>query len=166
MRKIVALFLGALLFYLSACASGPSTGGGQQRVLAKETLQDMYVTWLNEKGLNPEIDDDGDVKFTYKIEGVAAPFFIMVDEKDTQFFQVSMIGGWNIESEAERQEALLAASYANGANPVGKIFVTRAGDNIWASGQLLLNQPEDFKAVFDRVMESLVQAIIDFVSKM
>ena len=126
----------------------------------KRKLQDMYMDYLRGEGYRPEIDKDGDVLFKYE----GGTYFIFVDHEDTQFFRIVYPNFYSIDTEAERQQVLRATDYATGSTKVAKVFTIR--DRVWASVELLLPSPDDFRPVFGRGMRTLRTAVMSFAEKM
>lgn len=127
---------------------------------SKEQLQALFMGFLAAEGYRPEIDSDGDVVF--KREGKS--YFIAVREDDPEFFQIVMPNIWEIENGTERAQVLVAADHSNSLSKVAKVHTLR--DNVWVSIELLLNEPEDFKPVFNRSMSAIDNGVANFVEKM
>jgi len=128
--------------------------------LSRQELQDLYVNFLKEEGYVPNLDSDGDVVF--KVEGRS--YLIFVDEKDQEFFRLGFINFWKIESEEERTRVYIAASESSANTKVAKVYVVR--EDTWASIELFVHRPEDFKAVFKRSMSALKASVETFATKM
>lgn len=126
----------------------------------REELQQLYMDYLEDEGYKPTIDSDGDVNF--KREG--RQYFIRVSESDPEFFQLVFFNFWSLDDEAERARALAAADVANGKSKVAKVFTNR--DNMWASIEMFVGAPEDFKAVFTRASGALDFGVANFVEEM
>jgi len=65
---------------------------------------------------------------------------------------------------SERQKVLEAVNYANAESKTSKVFIVR--DNVWASIELFVADPEDFKSIFKRSMSALQYGVYNFVTKM
>lgn len=126
----------------------------------EEKLADIYLDYLAEQGFRPEIDSDGDISF--KFEGRS--YFINVYEDDREFFQLVYPCFWPIESEEERKQVVEACDYVSGHTKVAKIYTVR--DNVWATIELFVSSPEEFKGVFMRALGALSRAREKFVEKM
>jgi len=127
----------------------------------KKELAKMYVDYLSKEGFHPELDKDGDVVF--KSEGKT--YLIIADENDPVYFRLIFPNFWAIESEPERQKVLVAADYATGRTKVAKVYTTQ-NNNVWASIEVFLRKPEDFKEIFQRSMSALQASVANFVEKM
>ena len=130
--------------------------------MTKEQLQKMYVDYLKSEGFSPSLDDDGDVMFKYE----GGTYFIIVDEKDQEFFAVLYPNFWEIESENEREQALLAAKEATRSAKVAKVYLIEDNTDVSLSAEVFLKTPSDFKGIFHRMMSSMTAARKVFVDKM
>lgn len=126
----------------------------------KTELGRMYVDYLRNEGYAPEIDSDGDVKF--KKEGKF--YFILISDKDPEFFRLVFPGFWSIESESERARVEKAAQHATDKTKVAKVLPVK--DNTWALIEMFCSPPESFKPVFERSMNALQTAVATFAEKM
>lgn len=151
------LFLALALVALTSNAIAQDT---KQTTGSKTELQRMYTDYLTEEGYKPSIDEDGDVVF--KREGRS--YFISVSEKDPEYFRVVLPNFWSIESEEERAKVLAAANWSNNRSKVSKIYTVK--DNTWASIELFIKDPKDFKKVFARSMSALGNGADTFTKKM
>lgn len=126
----------------------------------KEERAIMYRDYLAEEGYSPKIDDDGDV--TFKAEG--RRYFIIVDEKDDDFFRLLFPNFWSIENEEERRQVYIAACEATAETKVAKVFPVR--DDTWASVEIFCSPPEMFKNVFERSLMALRASVNAFKGHM
>lgn len=126
----------------------------------KTTMQKMYTEYLKSEGYPVELDDDGDVLF--KFEGNT--YFIQIDPEDTDFFRIVLPNFWPVKDDNERQKVLEAVNYANAESKTSKVFIVR--NNVWASIELFVADPEDFKTIFKRSMSALQYGVYNFVMKM
>ena len=120
----------------------------------------LYHNFLAEEGYRPVIDKDGDV--TFKVEGRI--YFIQIFEDDDLFFRVCFPNFWEIESDEERQKVLKASNIATRTSKVAKIFTVE--DNVWASVELFIGDPDAFKLVFARCLSALQNCVRSFTEKM
>ena len=127
----------------------------------KEEIQKVYMTFLAEEGYVPKVVNEGR-HIQFKKEG--GSFYIRINEKDPQFFQLIYPGFWDIESESERNSALQACNSANWDTKTTKLCVNK--DSVWASVELFVESPEDFKPVFARSLRALDYGVERFVGKM
>ncbi|MEZ6067482.1 MAG: YbjN domain-containing protein [Planctomycetaceae bacterium] len=145
---------------LALAVAAPAPVAAQDGGYTKEQLQEIYMQFLKEEGYVPHVDEDGDVVF--KAEG--RTYFIGVNEKDPEFFRLVFPFFWEIESEAERTKAFSACNHANLETKVAKVFVVK--DNTWASVELFVQSPEDFKPLFKRSLSAIKVSVDSFAEKM
>lgn len=126
----------------------------------KEIRQQTYMKFLESNGYRPELDKDGDVAF--KHEG--GNYIIQVDENDNVYFRLIYPNFWEIESEEERQDVLLAGNFANSDIKCAKVFMLR--DNVWAVVEIFLSKPEDYEKILSRSISSIQSVVGSFRSKM
>ncbi|MBW1882076.1 MAG: hypothetical protein JRJ58_01000 [Deltaproteobacteria bacterium] len=158
--NFVKAALGAvtLILVLSTGAAGAKDqAAGAQN---KEQLQRLYVEYLSAEGYRPSIDGDGDVKF--KREG--RTYFIIVSEKDPEFFRLVLANIWEIENDVERSRVLQAADHSNAASKVSKVYIVK--DNVWVCVELFVAAPEDFRGVFQRSMSAMETGVSNYVERM
>ncbi len=123
-------------------------------------MRQMYVRFLDRKGWNPRVDEDGDVVF--KTDGKT--YFIDVHEKDEEFFMICLPNIWPIESATERVQVLKAADTTNAKTMMAKVYTKT--NNVWISVETFLADPRDFEGVFDRAFSAIQTATEGFVKEM
>ncbi len=121
---------------------------------------EAYSTFLTNEGYRPTLDSDGDVVF--KREG--RTYLILIDDADPTFFRLVFPNFWEIESDPERLQVLLAAQSATADTKVAKVFIV--GDNVWASVEQFVSEPASATAVFDRALGAIDSAVSRFVATM
>ncbi|MCL2441909.1 MAG: YbjN domain-containing protein [Treponema sp.] len=159
MGKIIAVIMilgGVFLFPLAA-----ETEWSQERI----DLQGIYIPHLREMGYLPDTDNDGDIQF--KVSGVN--YFIIIDDKDLEFFQVytafrlpdiTWESAINAANEANRTSKVAKISLRPELNEEGEI----AGVIVSITAELLLNDPWDFAPVFSRVLSLIRNAETNFIN--
>lgn len=120
------------------------------------SLAAVYVRFLVGEGFDPQVDDAGDVLF--QCDG--NNYYLMVDDDDPGYFRLLFPDFWSIDSEAERQRALLAAAEVTAEIKVAKVYVI--GDDTQAAAEMFLADPEDLGRVFDRALRALQGAVRRF----
>ena len=80
----------------------------------KRDLQNAYMDYLRQEGYVPSIDTDGDIQF--KVAGDT--YYIIVDDRDLQFFQVYT--GFKMDTVSQ-DAALSAANSSNRSSKVVKV---------------------------------------------
>ena len=132
----------------------------EPRKYSESELQSLYTSFLSAEGYQPTVDKDGDVQF--KKEG--RKYFIEVNEKDPECFRVVFAGFWQIENESERQQVLEAANHATAMTKAAKVYIVK--DHVWASVEVFVPTPEDFKPVFSGTMSCIECGVGTFAEKM
>ncbi len=120
---------------------------------------DLYNSFLRSEGYATEVDSDGDIVF--KKEG--GSYILFAHEGDREYFSVLFPNFWPIETEKERNAAFIAAAHATAGTKGAKVYPL--GDNVCASIELLFDEPEQFKPVFNRAMGMLQSGVSSFVAK-
>ncbi|GAB4472054.1 MAG: hypothetical protein Kow00124_09640 [Anaerolineae bacterium] len=128
--------------------------------MGKAELAKTFSEFLVAEGYRPEIDSDGDVKF--KSEGFT--YYIIIDEKDPQYFRLVFPNFWSIESDAERLKALIASDFATSRTKAAKVYTVQ--NNMWASVEFFFAEPSQVKTVFSRCMSTLRTSVDHYVQKM
>lgn len=125
-----------------------------------EKVQKAYLKALSKRGLPAKLDEDGDVQF----ERDGYVYLITLDERDPNYFQLSLPHIWPIESEAQRLLVLDAANAATARTKVSKVYVLH--DQVWANTELFLEGPLRFPDVLDRSLAAIDEAVNHFATQM
>ncbi|HOJ13411.1 MAG TPA: hypothetical protein PLS81_04775 [Deltaproteobacteria bacterium] len=128
--------------------------------MTKSELAARYTDFLTDQGFRPEIDKDGDVKFLFE----GGLYYILVSEKDPEFFRLVYPNFWEIESDEEKMKATIAASFATADTKVAKVILV--GNNVWASVESFFESPDHFKGVFRRSISAIRTAVSSFRDNM
>jgi hypothetical protein len=131
-----------------------------KELTAKEKRQQTYIKFLESSGYRPELDQDGDV--TFKHEG--GNYIIQIDENDDVYFRLLYPNFWDIESEQERSDVLVASTVANANIKCAKVFMVR--DNVWAVVEIFLAKPEDYEKLLSRSISTIQSSVNSFRNKM
>jgi len=135
--------------------------------MTKAELQKMYLDYLKGRGISAEIDSDGDIEFLYK--GQYFPdlaYYIIVNEDDQEYFCINKSSGYPLDTAEEKSRAPAAAAFASIKSYVAKVYVNQSGNNIGADASVFIASPEDFKALFPKLMRELDTALARFVNQM
>ena len=128
----------------------------------KKAMQDFYLDVIREEGYKGEVDNDGDIHF--KFEGMS--YFIMVREDDETYYSILFPRFWNLESQDEKMKALIVCNSLNSQYKCGKLFAVGELESVSASIQLFLNDINDFKKFFSRILGILKGMVDEFVVEM
>ena len=134
-----------------------ATEPGDESTEAEDALMertDLYMKYLEDEGYRPSIQAD---LIIFKKEG--GTYVVVTDDNDPEYVQILYPGFWPIDSDEERQAAVRAANQATGRTKVGKVFLTDEGDNVNASLEAFLKDPEDFAVIFDRTLLVISTAV-------
>jgi hypothetical protein len=127
----------------------------------------MYLEYLRGQNIEATVDSDGDVAFQYELPDYGPMlFYIIVYEDDPQLFHILIVGLLEFENTRERDQAYIATVYATRAADTVKMYVNESGTNVWASGEVFLESPGDFRFVFPKMMSGFEMAFDTFVSRM
>jgi len=123
-------------------------------------LAQTYDTYLRGEGYQPVIDPDGDVIF--KREG--RTYFIQVYDGDPMYFRVVFPRFWKIENDEERARVARACVAATALSKCTTVFISR--DYVTASIEVILDSPDAYKVIFERLMNALMNGVNNFVATM
>ncbi len=151
-----------VLLMAGVCSGLPKMMTAQEEDLndTERELQSLYMNYLSTEGYSPVVDKDGDVKFKYE----GRVYFIIVTEKDPEFFQLILPGIWSIENEKERIQVLTAADHTNAKTKAAKIHTVN--NNVWVSIEFFMVSREEFKGTFKRNLSALNGGLKNFAIKM
>ena len=150
MKKFSKFFVAVLIFGLFIVLP----------VAAQKTeadFQKMYMDYLKKRGYNPEILEDGNVYFQYDGNG----FYIFLNVKEPQDFVIFTF----VPMQAAADKAFMAAHRTNQNNYGVKAAVFPNSGRVFVSVEHILPKPKDFSLVFDKLMESLVDAALYYLSE-
>jgi hypothetical protein len=137
--------------------------------MSREQLQRMYLDYFRSQNIQASIDSDGDIEFVYEGSYFGEmTFWIIVSETeaDQQYFQVHISGLYQLDTEADRRQASLAAAVATRRANVAKIYLNSNGTNVMASAEAFLVNPQDFRAVFPKLMQEMDSVMYYFLDEM
>ena len=146
-----------LLFFSLLTISAKAQFESVKEGLTQKPLQDQYVSYLNTKGYNPEIDQDGDIKFTYNNKR----YYITLDVKDPEFFRVARLANLKLTTPANITRAKEICHDLTKDLKVTKVYWLNG--QIWCSSEQYLADPEDYQDLFDRTLKLTESAYNQFV---
>jgi hypothetical protein len=112
------------------------------------------MAYLQEEGYSPSIDDDGDVWF--RVQG--KNYYIIIDARDAEHFMILYPNFWLADTTRKRQQATLAASYATAKTKVARAYLG-TNNYVSATSEVFLNDSEDYRYVFPRMLRSITTAV-------
>lgn len=120
------------------------------------TKSELYYEFLKEEGYVPKYDNDGDLVF--KAEGLS--YLLFSADDDPTYFRLALPFFWEVESLTERQRVLHACAVVNAEVKVVKLYVVE--EHTWASVEMLIDPPENFKLIFNRCLRILRHGVQRF----
>lgn len=123
-------------------------------------IQESYISFLANEGINGWVDSDGDVQFEYNDR----TYFMETNDGDNEFFRVVLFNIWPIESAQERVQVLAAVDAVNRQMKVAKAYTLN--DNVWIACELFVESPDSFKPIWSRCMSTIEDGVDTFVSEM
>ncbi len=152
MRLLFTLLLISLTFSVRAQFDA-------QAQIKRKLTQDRYMAFLNNKGYSPEVDSDGDIKFTYKNRS----YYITIDDKEDRFFRLARLANLKLESTTEITRAKEICHDITQDVKVAKVYWLK--NIIWMSSELLMPDKESYELIFDRCLELTESAYLKFVKE-
>ncbi len=146
-----------LIAFLFLSFTAQAQFGAVKNALNQKPQQDQYVAFLTAKGYNPEVDKDGDVKFTYKDK----TYYLTIDQKDPNFFRMARIANLRLSSEANINQAKQICHDITKDAKMTKVYWSNG--QIWASSEQIVASAGDFEGIFDRTLELTQKAYQSFV---
>jgi len=135
--------------------------------MSKEEMQRMYLNYFRGRNIQAHVDSDGDIEFRYKgTHFNEMTFWIIIDEDDQQFFRIFKPGLYSLDTNAERRLAPLAAATASRKANVAKIYLKSDNTDTTVSAEAFLATPQDFTAVFPKLMREIDNAMHYFLDEM
>jgi hypothetical protein len=129
-------------------------------LIQMDNMMDFYKRWLLENDFPCEIDEDGDLRFSYQ----KYEFFILHSDDDHQFFHVLFPNIWSIENENERQQVLEASNYLNISFKMVKALV--GSQWVSLSIEMYLDNTFYFEEHLTRILDVLIKGRDAFAQKM
>lgn len=148
-----------LLLFLFLTAPLSAQFSSIKNATTKNKLAVRYSDYLSSKGYEPEIDEDGDIKFTFKEK----TFYVTLDKNDEKFFRIARIANLSLESESKINRAKIISHDLTKDKKVAKVYWSNG--QIWASSEQLLADTDDFKKIFDRTLRLTEDIYNQFVKE-
>lgn len=127
--------------------------------LKKKLIQNKYVDFLTARDYSPEVDEDGDIKFSYNDR----TYYITIDMKDENFFRVARLANLKLSDESEILRAKEICHNVTQDVKVAKVYWLKGV--IWTSSELLMPDKDSYEAIFDRCMTLTEKAYVRFVKE-
>ncbi|MGC8118269.1 YbjN domain-containing protein [Metapseudomonas otitidis] len=104
----------------------------------KKKISSLYIEVLKELGLNPELDEDGDIEFD-GLSNNGYKLLAIIDEDHEEFVRISLPGLARLE-ESERVKMLEACNYANLKSKGAKVYIGTSGKYVWAAYEVIIDK--------------------------
>lgn len=112
--------------------------------MTETTRRDEMMTFLQDEGYRPELDDDGDITFNYEGDR----YYIEFDANDEEYLKINLVVG---KFEPEELEAVLEG--ANAASLTVKAAKVVILENLaFSTVELFVARIADLKPVFRRYL--------------
>ncbi|MDE7411700.1 MAG: YbjN domain-containing protein, partial [Paramuribaculum sp.] len=121
-------------------------------------IMNIYKAWLKQHGIN-----FNDLPFGLLFQHQGGNFLIADNSGDTQFFQLLMPKIHN-GNDSERNRLIELCNKINEDKKVVKAHVTDENE-VWISTEILIDNTPDVDDFFDRLLQMLHQARMDFLMK-
>ncbi|AGX88320.1 hypothetical protein [Candidatus Symbiobacter mobilis] len=118
-------------------------------------------SYLEEEGFRPKYDEDSDIRF--KFEGKT--YYIQTIDEDEEYIILLAANIWPIENEEESIKAYQNTNEVTRNIKVAKVYVTPY-NNVYATIELFLPNPETFIPIFIRCLGALDKAVSEFRTAM
>lgn len=152
MRLFLIILLTGITFSVSAQFDA-------QTQIKRKLTQDRYMAFLNDKGYSPEVDSDGDIKFTYN----SRSYYITIDNEEDRFFRLARLANLKLESTTEITRAREICHDITQDVKVAKVYWLK--NIIWVSSELLMPDKGSYELIFDRCLELTESAYLKFVKE-
>lgn len=125
--------------------------------LKKKLVQNKYMEFLTARDYSPEVDGDGDIKFTYN----ERTYYITIDMEDENFFRMARLANLKLSDESEILKAKEICHNVTLDVKVAKVYWLKGV--IWTSSELLMPDKDSYEAIFDRCLTLTEKAYLRFV---
>jgi hypothetical protein len=89
-----------------------------------------------------------------------------VNEDDLEYFRIGYSANYDLDYDYEERQFPIALDYANRMTKVAKAYSVEDGGRFVIAAEIFIPTPEDFKAVFSRMMSAMNSARRYFLEKM
>ena len=130
----------------------------------KKEKQELYLTFLKEKGYNCELTNNGNIRFEFE----KLQLYLYIDETDENYFLMSFPAFFKLNSNDDRLKALVIGNNLNMSYKIAKIVLTGEDDDMTVSIDMgiYLKDTADFKIFFPKMCSALLTMAKDFINEM
>jgi len=113
-------------------------------------------------GYSVSVDSDGDILINIDNK----KYLIMFEPDDDEFYLTGFAYFWPIDSEVEKERALIAANYSNLVSKWCKVFVVAEKKNVYSTVELLFKSTDEYCRSFERIVKAINNGVKLFSEKM
>ena len=121
-------------------------------------MKDELFSYLQSEGLQPRIDEDGDIAFKYQMLN----FCFLIDEDDKQFFRLAMPNIFGID-ENNRIEVLEACNAVTRGIKVAKAIAYEK--SVWIMCEQLIDTTPNYADIVPRSLKIAIDARARFIEE-
>lgn len=111
------------------------------------------INYLQNEGLMPKKDEDGDIVFKYQMKN----FIIFDTTDDEQYLQIALPGIYDV-TEENLVEVLAACNSVNRGIKVAKVIITGDNKSVWVVYESMLDTTPVYEDIVPRSLEILMAA--------
>ena len=111
------------------------------------------INYLQNEGLMPKKDEDGDIVFKYQMKN----FIIFDTTDDEQYLQIALPGIYDV-TEENLVEVLAACTSVNRGIKVAKVIITGDNKSVWVVYESMLDTTPVYDDIVPRSLEILMAA--------
>lgn len=126
-----------------------------------QDLRTRYMSILVDLGFRPEIDSDGDIKFTYE----GGKYYI-TDNCDDSYFFLLFPGFWSFDNRDEQIAGILAANATNRQVKAATVIVNTDMTRAAITVECFIGEPSDVRSFLMRALRCIQQAVGTFRDEM
>ena len=108
------------------------------------------INYLQNEGLMPKKDEDGDIVFKYQMKN----FIIFDTTDDEQYLQIALPGIYDV-TEENLVEVLAACNSVNRGIKVAKVIITGDNKSVWVVYESMLDTTPVYDDIVPRSLEIL-----------
>jgi hypothetical protein len=128
---------------------------------ARAQRQERYMQSIAAAGYAPFLDEAGDICF----KNDNKTYFVIIDDNHNEITTVLYPNIVPITGEKERLPTAAAVSAVNRKAKVAKAYIN-ASDWVSIGLELIVQNPQDFELLFERIMQLLLYAEREFINQM
>ncbi|MGE4406643.1 T3SS (YopN, CesT) and YbjN peptide-binding chaperone 1 [Pseudomonas sp.] len=104
----------------------------------KSRISKVYIDVLEDLGLNPKVDEDGDVEFD-SLSSKGYRLIAIIDADHEEFIRIAFPGVGQV-TDNERTKLLEACNFANVKSKGAKVYINTSGRYVWAAYEVIIEK--------------------------